>query len=203
MKRKPTRWLGAKSEMAKEAEYYDDVYRRTVAGNEPLAQSWTEERNRYVIPHIAGHSVLDLGCGLGAIANFLQDMVYFGVDFSPVAILEARRTIGNPNAHFWQADIFALDDGFWMRISDTVLLLEILEYVEQPAALANIALRCAKRRIVVTVPRDMPGRAHVTPIWTERMLRDLFGDLSVCELFGGETADRWWLAVKDMRRRGG
>lgn len=186
--------------MAKDVGYYDDVYRRTVAGDEPLAQSWTEERNQYVIPHVVGHSVLDLGCGLASIADGLQDMVYFGVDFLPVAILEAKQTIVNPNAYFWKTDLFTLDDGFWMRISDTVLLLEILEHVEQPAALADIALRCAKRRIVMTVPRDMPGRAHVTPVWTERMLRDLFGDLAICKLFGGEDADRWWLAVKDMRR---
>ena len=81
---------------------------------------------------------------------------------------------------------------------DTVLLLEVLEHVADPGSLADLALRSAAKRIIATAPRDMPGRAHVWPTWTQADLERILGTLSKCFLFGGEEDDMWWLAIKDM-----
>lgn len=185
---------------AKGPEYYDEVYKRTLDGKEPLAEVWVSERNAKVVPLITG-SVLDLGCGLGHVADLVDGRRYFGIDFSLEAVREARRRCRNRRATFAFGDFRAL-----ARVAhqigefDTVLLLEVLEHLDPDGLFAavKIALACARRRIVVTVPRDMPGRAHVTPRWRASDLRAFLGEGARCALFGGDDDDRWWLAVKEV-----
>jgi SAM-dependent methyltransferase len=180
---------------AKQAPYYDALYRRTVEGQEKLGMAWTEERIAAIVPYITG-SVLDLGCGLGLIADRIGDAEYLGVDFSEFAIAQCRADVHNPNARFEVADLRK-----WKppKQFDTVLLVEVLEHVNNPAAIAALALRSAKRRIIATAPRDMPGRAHVWPTWMRRDLKNILGRLSTCYLFGGDNNDRWWLAIKEIK----
>lgn len=174
--------------MAKEADYYDVLYTK---GED---ESWVAERNARVLPLIVGNSVLDLGCGTGSIANPWPHS-YTGIDFSKRAIAIARENCHNPLAIFYVADLRSYTPP---HCYDTVLLLEVLEHVDDYVDVAATALLAARKRIIITVPRDMPGRAHVKAQWTREGLEELFGPLASCELFGGETHDRWWLAVKDV-----
>jgi len=78
------------------------------------------------------------------------------------------------------------------------LVLEILEHVADPKQLAALAMAWAKKRVIATVPRDMPGTAHVWPTWGHWMAKCLFGRLSRFELFGGRHDDSWYLIIKDI-----
>lgn len=174
------------------AAYYDSVYTTGMTGQ---SFEWMEETANAVEPHIIG-SALDLGCGLGYIAQHVSDR-YVGVDFSVHAIEQAREACSNQFAKFVVCDIERLPVD-WGRF-DTVLLMEVLEHVFDPPKIFEIAMRYSRRRIIVTVPRSMAGRAHVWPVWTKANLEHVCGNLAVCELFGGPHNDRWWLAVKNIK----
>jgi len=179
---------------ARIALFYDNRLRKAVTENEKESLDWRRERYAAVAPHIVG-SVLDLGCGLGLIADLIDGRDYVGVDFSDYAVRYCKRTVTNPNARFEQADLRTWHPS---RQFDTVLLLEVLEHVDKPTEVAELALRHAKIRVIVSVPREMPGDAHVWPEWTRADLEQMLGELASCELFGGDEGDRWWLAVKDI-----
>lgn len=184
---------------AKGAEYYDRVYKKVTTDTDIKSQTWIEERDIAVLPYLKGN-VLDLGCGLGTIANGLENRPknnYLGVDFCQTAIDYAKANCKNSMAAFLQRDILSWNPSFdtW----DIVLLLEVLEHIENPSLMCKRAIVMAKKRLIVTVPRDMPGRAHIKATWTRLDLERMLGNLSVCELFGGPEDDRWWLAVKEKR----
>ena len=181
------------AQIARPASYYDVLYQRAIE-EQGEGLDWIQERDAAVVPSIIG-SVLDLGCGLGTIADQIDSAEYLGVDFSEFAIEQCRAKVRNPHARFEVADLRAWDPPGQF---DTVLLLEILEHVTDPAALAQLALRCAKKRIIATAPRDMPGRAHVWPVWTQADFERILGNLSTCRLFGGEEDNRWRLAIKEI-----
>ena len=183
---------------AKGAAYYDDLYQRTVTGKEELARSWNREIIEKVAPWIVG-SVLDLGCGLGEIADEIDGGIYFGIDFSKIAIEEARKRVKNPRATFAFGDFRAYQHvADSIGDFDTVLVVEVLEHLDDFDPVVRIAKACAQKRIIATVPRDMPGKAHVKPQWYPADLRRLFGREMICELFGGEAQDRWLLGVLEV-----
>lgn len=187
--------------MAKGPAYYDAIYRKMINGDSPTELEWVAERDERVLPYIIG-DVLDLGCGVGLIARSLaREQYYLGVDFSPEAIGIARAINTSSRASFACCAIEAsYIQEFVAREYATVLLLEVLEHVDHPARIVDLALSLARDRVIVTVPRDMPGRAHVKPKWSRLDLEALLGNLSTCELFGGEGDDRWWLAVKEVEK---
>lgn len=162
-------------------DYYDGRFRRSITLPQKLAQK--RYRNRIVAGYVTG-SVLDLGCGLGLLADLVGEQEYLGVDFSPVALQWAREYTANPNARFWQYDICALPED--MGTFDTVVLCEVLEHVEDPQAVADIALRLARQRVVVVVPVNMPGGAHLWPTWDQEKLETLLGELALCRTVSNE-----------------
>lgn len=166
-------------------DYYDKVYQSQIADSTLRREAI---RMPNVVPHVQG-SVLDLGCGLGEMANLLGDREYLGIDFSPVAIQYARESTRNPNARFQLVDF---RDGLLCRQFDTVLLLEVLEHVDDPAAIVELAQRYARKRVIATVPIDIPDSAHIKPQWNKADLVALLGELAVCK----EFCKYWWLAVK-------
>lgn len=161
-------------------DYYDDVFKQNAASPTKLAQNVF--RCGIVARHLVG-SVLDLGCGLGLVADMVGGE-YVGVDFSPYAVGWARANAQNPQAHFMIRDLRAMPD---IGRFDTVLLGEILEHVDDPAGLARAALERAGKRVVVTVPVEMGGPAHVKPNWSRKDLEALFGPLASFEIVSNEN----------------
>lgn len=180
--------------------FYTKIYRRIAAGETPEAEEsydWIMERLEAIAPLVKGRSVLDLGCGIGYIADMIGGRQYLGVDFSHYAIKYSKKIVQNPKARFLVRDLRAVDQNAF-RAYDTVLVLEILEHVADPKRLAVLAMGWAKKRVVATVPRNMPGTAHVWPTWGCWMAECLFGRLDRFELFGGKNNDSWYLIIKDM-----
>ena len=178
--------------MIEGADYYNGLYRNEMANSQQV-QAYTDARIAPAIAHVRGESVLDLGCGLGMAANLIDDREYLGLDFSPVAIEYAKAHNENPNAAFDVAHFEEAPD----RKYDSILLLEVLEHIEQPGQLASLALAKAQKRIIITVPINMPCRGHAKSAWTKEDLEELFGELAHCQA----VQNTWLLAVKHVNAR--
>lgn len=177
----------------REAEYYDGLY----AHQSRRSRTVSVGRHRHVADLVVGDSVLDLGCGVALLANYIEDREYLGVDFSAEAIHQSRLIAKNPNATFLVA---SFDELVLERSYDTVVLMEVLEHLTQPKRLtvAALALAHCKRRLVATVPRDMRAPSHVKRAWTCPEIEELVGPLDECYLYGGPNEDWYWLAVRDL-----
>lgn len=175
------------------AAYYDRVYAR----QSDVAREETQKRHEEVAKWIVGDSVLDLGCGVALVANMIGQREYFGIDFSAEAIALSNKATTNKNATFMVGSIF--DDAILPdRTYDTVLVIEVLEHLDSPEEVVRLALAHCGERLIVTVPVDMRGRAHVRPTWKREDISSLVGPTRAPYQFGGDDADRWWLAVKDV-----
>lgn len=152
--------------VAKGFEFYDAKYRYWRKRLQLMGRfrALAEEVSKDVVG-----SVLDLGCGFGFLADFVKGP-YLGVDFSPVAIWGAREM--SPSVEFVVGDLrhFTPTVAF-----DTVVLLEVLEHLDNPAQAVELARQWATQRIVVSVPRHMPGGGHIWPTWTEEDVARLLG----------------------------
>jgi predicted TPR repeat methyltransferase len=75
--------------------------------------------------------VLDIGCGPGQFAQYLNaqipDLEYIGVDYSQTAIREAKRKC--PSAHFFERDLTE-DNALAEFQADACIMLEVLEHIE-------------------------------------------------------------------------
>jgi tetratricopeptide (TPR) repeat protein len=158
---------------AKGANYYDETFAWIT--QDPRSMTRMRALNEAVAAEIVG-SVLDLGCGVGLLAN-LVDGKYTGVDFSAYALDYAKANCHNAGAEWLLGDLRELPQ---MERHDTVTLIEVLEHLEDPAGVARDALALARRRVIVTVPVNMPDPAHVKPSWTEDDIKKLLGEPLIC-----------------------
>ena len=104
-----------------------------------------------LLEHVAarcGPTVLDLGCGLGGYTKALGERGFDcrGFDVNEDYV-ERARALG-VRADAYDGERLPLADG----AVDTVILIEVLEHLEEPAALLREAGRVAARNVVVTTP---------------------------------------------------
>jgi ubiquinone/menaquinone biosynthesis C-methylase UbiE len=128
-------------------------------------------RVRRVIGALKGFapsSLLDIGSGRGAflwpLIDELAEISVTAVDLLPhrVADIDAVRRGGIERVRAATMDAAALT--YPDRSFDAVTILEVLEHVERPAAVAREALRVARRVAIVTVPAkedDNPEHIHL------------------------------------------
>jgi SAM-dependent methyltransferase len=146
----------------------------------------------FVAAH-AGPVVLDLGCGLGGYTKALSErgLDARGIDVSPEYV-ERARSLG-VEADLYDGGRLPYDDGSF----DTVAMLEVLEHLEDPAALLREARRVARRGVLVSVPNstqdfgkvpvefshmlDVDHRQWFTADSLVALLRDVFGTAVVEE----------------------
>ena len=107
----------------------------------------------------APESVLDVGCGEGVLsaewAERLGDRRVVGVDLDDPGLHEEWRKRARPNLEFVAANASALP--FEADAFDMAAGIEVLEHVPDPDAVLAEMARVARRRLLVSVPRE--------PIW--------------------------------------
>jgi len=173
--------------------YYDAIYA------EQEDQPWLWEKLEHFASITSAHtvgSVLDLGCGPGVLANSVSfDHPYLGIDFSAEAIRLASEKNLHPAATFIKAD---LRDLSWQELGpyDTVVLSEVLEHLDSPQEIVNLALQVARRRVVVTVPVNMSDPGHIKPEWSREDLIELLNPLTIVEMILDGV---FWLAIKEIQ----
>jgi 2-polyprenyl-3-methyl-5-hydroxy-6-metoxy-1,4-benzoquinol methylase len=132
----------------------------------------------------AGRSVLDLGCGVGGYSRALTDggLEVKGLDVVPEYV-ERARSIG-VDAEVYDGERVPLAEGS----VDTVILLEVLEHLDEPARLLREARRVARRNVLVTTPNCTQDFGDV-PVEFSHMLdvdhRQFFTESSLRELLDG------------------
>jgi SAM-dependent methyltransferase len=132
----------------------------------------------------AGRSVVDLGCGLGGYSKVLADGGLDVRGFDVVAeYVERARELG-VRAEVYDGERLPLADGS----VDTVILLEVIEHLEEPARLLAEARRVASQAVLVTTPNCTQSFGRV-PIEFSHMLdvdhRQFFTEASLTALLDG------------------
>jgi SAM-dependent methyltransferase len=132
----------------------------------------------------AGHSVVDLGCGLGGYSKVLADRGFElrGFDVVPEYVERAREL--GVRADVYDGERLPLED----RSVDTVFLLEVIEHLEDPAPLLAEARRVARGSVLVTTPNCTQDFGRV-PVEFSHMLdvdhRQFFTEASLTALLEG------------------
>jgi len=141
---------------------------------------------------IVGKTVLDVGCGVSMIPQFIDiiETKYYGIDFSESASTLMKGLF--PNVEMYVAD---LSDTlpFHDNAFDTVLSQEFLEHLEDFYPIVEEIKRVAKIRVVITVPASLDHGSHFHPTWSEELCKNLFEDPKNTEV--SRVGNRWRLIV--------
>lgn len=126
-------------------------------------------------PYLCGR-VVDVGCGPGFVLQVLSSSkkirAIYGVDFSFASIKRCRQAV--PGGHFFVGDMYHIScqDGLF----DTVMCMETLEHLEQPARAIDELFRLCKvgGHVVITIPNGALDEyvGHIN-FWTEPEFRTL------------------------------
>jgi SAM-dependent methyltransferase len=113
----------------------------------------------------AGHSLVDLGCGLGGYSKVLAERGFDvrGFDVLPEYVERAREL--GVRAEVYDGERLPLADGS----VDTVVLIEVIEHLEDPARVLGEAARVARSGVLVTTPNCTQSFGRV-PIEFSHML---------------------------------
>jgi ubiquinone/menaquinone biosynthesis C-methylase UbiE len=129
------------------SEIHQQVFRNT---NQYYLQGAHVQANKHLVRFAdrnAGARILDFGCATGVYCRALAERGFevTGTDINDAYLAEARRTgVTTVGA----AEAAGMPDGSF----DTVLLFEVLEHVEDPAAIIGSAARLARKNVLVSVP---------------------------------------------------
>jgi cyclopropane fatty-acyl-phospholipid synthase-like methyltransferase len=92
-----------------------------------------------------GENVLDIGCGPATMLNYLDGVIYTGIDFNEAYIGEAKARFGDRGKfHVQSVDDLALESG---QVFDTVLAIALLHHLsdEQSHSLFAGARKCLRK----------------------------------------------------------
>lgn len=159
--------------------YYDAIYStsekyQVSGGNSEYAPVW--QRIVEALNINGTTRILDLGCGPGQFAEFiaskLPSVVYTGLDFSGVAILNARQRC--PNFVFEEQE-FPIRNFDTLPSFDTVICTEVLEHIEEDRELLEALPE--NTFVIASVP-NFDSFGHLRVFRSEDEVRERY-----CSLF--------------------
>jgi len=167
---------------AEGAAYYDEIFGADASyalphGTAPWAHLW-----RWCVRRVEPDDrVLELGCGPGHLAAHLLEMGlgslrYLGVDFSVVALEQARARV--PAYRFIEAVLPDVAPIVGSHEPTLVIACEVLEHVDQD--LGTLSHLEPGTRVLGTVPK-LDGRGHVRVFHTEEAVRLRYGQILALE----------------------
>jgi 2-polyprenyl-3-methyl-5-hydroxy-6-metoxy-1,4-benzoquinol methylase len=145
------------------------------------------EFHRYVVERVRdGERVLDVGCGLGAVAHSIaeaRDARVVGIDEDPRAVQLAQQRFTHPRLEFRVADARReLPEGQW----EVVVLSHVLEHLEHRRDLLHrLCAQVSPQRLVILLP--LADRAWTVPLRRELGVRWMSDDTHQTEL----TREGW------------
>lgn len=120
-----------------------------------LSSFLREQRIKAVLPYLSG-KVLDIGCGSGAMANYVPSNRYVGVDIDKYSIAIAKATY--PGYKFLN-DLPNPAQKF-----DTIIALALIEHLDDPGSffcyLKERMISSEHSKIVITTPNPVFHRLH-------------------------------------------
>jgi len=168
---------------------YDTYWEERKRGEKPILSAWQKERADRVLPFLTpGATVLDIGCGDGAVLAYLKEKAHIqgiGVDMSERVIQSAKQA-GIETISLDVTDIKKLDT---LPEVDYVTGFEIIEHMPYPEMFLFKMMQKARKGIIFSVPN--------TGYYVHR-LRLLFGKFPLqWAVHPGEHL-RFW-TVRDMK----
>lgn len=130
---------------------------------------------------IVGKTVLDVGCGIGYLCEYIHDVVYLGVDQSADMLKRARERY--PNVRFMQGNLYTVE----LPKFDTVVCLDVLHHQHALEPALSKLKSLAKKCLIVTLwinDRDghhtrqyIGGRGEIVTWMAEDELKQKFKGL--------------------------
>ena len=115
---------------------YDDKFFQDMTAAYLNQTAWTRLRlaqvKRMVDPQ-PGDKIIDLGCGMGAVAHFCSTFgaEVVGVDLSPIALQTAKRLFKDAPITFYERDVsnlYGIKDEYF----DKAVSADLVEHITQP-----------------------------------------------------------------------
>ena len=175
------------NQRAKTIKNREQEYTTVLLGDQDpeYAVKWDEYEKGFVLPKLMlnrNKVVLDLGCGMGRLADAVSDKVkeYYGVDFSSEMIAVAKQNVTNNHCHFYTMSVVdALSDPkITARKYDLVLMAGVSMYINEEELIKcyHGLKRLAKRDTLFYFEESVGKKERLTlnHIWSED-LKDYYG----------------------------
>lgn len=164
----------------------DEVWREKNVSE--LEQNWESQREHELLMEtvaklVIGESILDAGCGIGHLCEFIPNNIkYTGVDQSIDMLKRAREK--HPEATFIQQNFYNID----LPMFDTVVCLDVLGHQPDLEPAFSNLMKLSKKCFIVTLwingrdavrPRQYIGsRGEFSTWYTEEKLQEKFSGLN-------------------------
>lgn len=130
------------------SNYWEDVFR----GNNGYYGDVDNPSRLEIVKYISeSDSVLDLGCGIGALKSLLPNNEYLGLDYSETAIRVARER--NPGTEFQVFDARNLRE-LAENSADVVVMRHFLESQENWREAVEQSFRIANKKVIINMRRN-------------------------------------------------
>jgi SAM-dependent methyltransferase len=156
-----------------------------------LPKKYLRKRNEIISNEIGNNKeVLDLGCGTGLLASYLQkNCVYRGFDTNPYFVRACRKKGLNVK----QKDIFLLNNKEYC--ADIIVICDVLHHTSKYKVLIERALKYAGEKVIISEPiwsEMMKGNSLLSRI-RRKMYYFLDND-------GNDTNRGEWLTLEEQKK---
>lgn len=131
---------------------YDEYWRNKREGNLGYANSWQKQRGDWILDRIEeGSTVLDIGCGDGAVLLYMKSKKEFkaiGVDISDL-VLDFLNSKGIETIKLDINDFSSIEK---LPEVDYIMMLEVLEHMPNPEKFLKLVMKKARKGVFFSFP---------------------------------------------------